>query len=1633
MKQLKKILSFFLAVVLILSSAPVDVHATEATANSETVISVESKYTVIGEEVSVDVLIENNPGILGATLEFSYAEELTLVSATAGEAFSYLIMTKPAKLQSPCRFTWDGTDCSQEDLKDGIILTLNFTVAEDVELEKALAITVNVPDGDIYDSNLKYVEVTTKNGSVTPIDFKAGDVNEDNVINVTDVIMIRRYLVGYDIKINENAANVNDDGKINTADVITIRRYLAGGYGAELIYPTELKCEHVMEETAYKAPTCTEEGVNRHWYCTVCHKFYSDAYGNHEITEADTKSEMLDHTWVTIPQVDPTYNKEGSTEGIYCSVCGHWEKEVEVIPPLEKDEYSITYYISNNDTYLAGLNIKNPNPSVYTKQDGLVLQDLVVDGYYFKGWYTAATGGTKVTEISVGTSGNQALYAQWEEVVYKVNFDSPDVMVDPVTYTVSTGVTLTNPSWFGYTFVGWSNDDGFIVSRIKPGTTGNITLHANWTSNRNKATSYSKYDAPIIIEDDINGQFLFVYDIGKIENVPLGQIEYIGNTQTLNINKEYSITDTITSTTATTIANTVSNATTRSSGWTLAEEWEQIYSEGVEDESKQIKTSERTDSEGNVVGGNYFVSNSTGGSSYISTESGGSSASSSKVTTDTSKGINTSYDTSTEMYADAKLGVENTTETTVGASFPIKVVDVSAEVKNTTTVSAEVSSGRKDNSAFHVDTSESSYVGTVDTNDQSSYYNVSANQSSTWNSTSGYEKSYQTSRNTAVTEAISEAISEKTTYNLSKALGGANSTTESVAGTDTRSDEYSTTVNYSKGTSETTKKTITYNSDRPGYYRLVTAGTVHVYAVVGYDVATASYYTYTFNALADETYEYLDYSMDNANFNDCENGLVTFEVPFEVCEYVSSVTGKTNGLEFDLDNGVTGFDASEDFLFDGTVVLPQYYSTKNAGDGTYSAYRTEKFDASVFKGNTEIKKVVLPMYITEIPGGAFEGCTNLEMVIAYGVTKIGENAFKGCTSLKSFAVDNKITEIGSNAFEGVTELKVMAANTNVADAAINSGAKKVTLNISAMEGSYDNKEILISDNMDYFGLISDGTTYNNLQIKSEASETYISNVKFANNEDTPLELDSEKVTLARVSVESAPGFAMILTADHTEVALYGTIGLSSLSENAVITKNVTLAKADAEVSGKLQITGNYLICGTLTNEKYLSFVSGELKTISEEEFENRLTSTIVTFDANGGEITEEDATMTVYYGQNYGVLPTPQRQYHSFLGWYTAAEGGSQITEENIVNVLANQTLYAHWELNIYNVDFDANGGTVDETSRVIPCGEPVGALPVPERTGYDFVGWFTAEDEQITEETVMGESVTISVSAKWAAKAYTVSWNTGTGYNIKVERTASPYVGASTGELAKDAVIYYGDVLKVTYSAAIGYTLGGTGVKDITVTSNVTSNDIYASASANSYTYNVVYRSSNGTNLGSTTVTYKYGTTNTISAPGKDGYYTPGSQTVTWDSTSAKTITFTYSPVPVNMAPGMSGGNWYVWGTNNKYGITYGAYVEMQNRTASSIQIRIVWTNTMKANSWYGYAQYFTGNIGGISTGEVQIASSSLWASGVSYDRNQTAVSGWITVPVSATQRAVGISASYRDLNGVSGSWSNTITIPTY
>ncbi len=46
-----------------------------------------------------------------------------------------------------------------------------------------------------------------------------------------------------------------------------------------------------------------------------------------------------------------------------------------------------------------------------------------------------------------------------------------------------------------------------------------------------------------------------------------------------------------------------------------------------------------------------------------------------------------------------------------------------------------------------------------------------------------------------------------------------------------------------------------------------------------------------------------------------------------------------------------------------------------------------------------------------------------------------------------------------------------------------------------------------------------------------------------------------------------------------------------------------------------------------------------------------------------------------------------------------------------------------------YTVTFDANGGSVSTTSKVVTKGSQYGELPTPTRKGYKFVGWFNAKD----------------------------------------------------------------------------------------------------------------------------------------------------------------------------------------------------------------------------------------------------------------------------------------------------------------
>ena len=113
-------------------------------------------------------------------------------------------------------------------------------------------------------------------------------------------------------------------------------------------------------------------------------------------------------------------------------------------------------------------------------------------GYTFAGWYTAASGGSRITSDStVEASSGDTLYAHWTGNPYSVTYDAngggtPSQAGKTVTYGSAYG-DLATVSRTGYTFAGWytQKEGGTkVTSSTTVETAENHTLYAHWTANQ---------------------------------------------------------------------------------------------------------------------------------------------------------------------------------------------------------------------------------------------------------------------------------------------------------------------------------------------------------------------------------------------------------------------------------------------------------------------------------------------------------------------------------------------------------------------------------------------------------------------------------------------------------------------------------------------------------------------------------------------------------------------------------------------------------------------------------------------------------------------------------------------------------------------------------------------------------------------------------------------------------------------------------------------------------------------------------------------------------------------------------------------------------------------------------------------
>ena len=123
------------------------------------------------------------------------------------------------------------------------------------------------------------------------------------------------------------------------------------------------------------------------------------------------------------------------------------------------------------------------NPATYIITDKVTFNNATLSGYVFKGWYTAAEGGSKVTGITAGTTGNIVLYAHWD-YVSTITFESNGgSLVNSISNVEGTTITApTAPTKEHYTFAGWYSDAALTKAySFTTQPTEDITLYAKWT------------------------------------------------------------------------------------------------------------------------------------------------------------------------------------------------------------------------------------------------------------------------------------------------------------------------------------------------------------------------------------------------------------------------------------------------------------------------------------------------------------------------------------------------------------------------------------------------------------------------------------------------------------------------------------------------------------------------------------------------------------------------------------------------------------------------------------------------------------------------------------------------------------------------------------------------------------------------------------------------------------------------------------------------------------------------------------------------------------------------------------------------------------------------------------------------
>jgi len=209
------------------------------TPQPDSILSVSTAFAEAGDNVSVQLRLDNNPGFAAMLMRLSFSEYLTLTGYTVGrpnlsaEALADLYdgFVSPEIGSDDTFMGWAAR--KSDTTISGVLLTLNFAVSSGAPNDTFLPVEIffeSYAGGSEEPTNADYetLAIGISNGGVQVQPFIFGDASGDGRVTSADSTVLARYLAGHNVTIDRRAMDLNDDGYIDGADLGYLVLWLVG-------------------------------------------------------------------------------------------------------------------------------------------------------------------------------------------------------------------------------------------------------------------------------------------------------------------------------------------------------------------------------------------------------------------------------------------------------------------------------------------------------------------------------------------------------------------------------------------------------------------------------------------------------------------------------------------------------------------------------------------------------------------------------------------------------------------------------------------------------------------------------------------------------------------------------------------------------------------------------------------------------------------------------------------------------------------------------------------------------------------------------------------------------------------------------------------------------------------------------------------------------------------------------------------------------------------------------------------------------------------------------------------------------------------------------------------------------------